>query len=226
MYDEWDKFPDVPPPCYPIDFGRQISPTLSEEEAVIESRKIEELGERIRADYDRRLNESNRQWKRKRVELVKAKIELILQCQNCQDTPSRERRSNSQGCVYLMWCPSISVYKIGKTNELNRRIIELRQEVDRAIELRTCYLTTISPPLLEMAIHCHFRHFHFASDVSNELFMLPEKEVEGFEATATEIERHLFSVEIMHLKIRLSEFETDVKKSEDKIVEAVQKSVQ
>ena len=49
--DEWDKFPDVPPPCYPFD------------EASAENKRIEELREKIRADYERRLNESSRQWK-------------------------------------------------------------------------------------------------------------------------------------------------------------------
>src|SRR5438309_1666850 len=154
MYDEWDKFPGVPPPCYPFDWAR--SPNLSEEEASAENKRIAELREQIRADHERRLNESSRQWKRKRVELVKTRIEFLLHCQDRPDIPSRERHSNARGCVYLMWCPSLAAHKIGKTNDLNRRITELRQEIDRAIELRASHPTTIFPLLLETALHCHF----------------------------------------------------------------------
>ncbi|GEM_PF-5148939 len=196
MPDEWDIFPAILPPCYPVRFSGA------------ENKRLDELCERIRKDHERRCEDAQHEWPQRRVELVKEEIRLL---RHCLRTPAVARPRRERGCVYLMWCPSLGAYKIGRSDDVHRRIGELRQEVDPQIERHTIYRTPVSLPLLEMALHRHFRHFHFESDESEELFKLPQEEVDGFEATTAVIEQHLLAVEILHLKGRLAKFQAELR---------------
>src|SRR5579862_7747511 len=50
-----------------------------------------------------------------------------------------DRKKIGKTCVYLMWCPSFGVYKIGHTDCLWRRVEEHRRCLDPKIELRVSY---------------------------------------------------------------------------------------
>jgi hypothetical protein len=200
-------------------FGAQVQRTkkdgtfglLSPEELAEEDREREELCEKIRKDYERRCEEVRRQWPQKRVEKVKDRLKFL---RLCRKTPGAERRRLIHNCVYLMWCPSLSVYKIGHTDCVWRRINEHRRNLDPRIEHRAVYYTPLSRQLLERFLIRHFRHFRVRTDLSEELFDLPQKEADGFDATTAVIERHLLAVEVLRLKARLSKFEADVQKVE------------
>jgi hypothetical protein len=69
-------------------------------------------------------------------------------------------------------------------------------------------------PLLEKALHRHFSHAHFPSEISDELFKLTQEEADGFQATTAAIERHLLAVEVLRLKARLSKFKTECQEAE------------
>jgi len=62
---------------------------------------------------------------------------------------------------------------------------------------------------MEGFLHRHYYHFHFASEISEELFKLPQEEAEGFETTTAGIERHLLAIEILRLKGLLLKFEAE-----------------
>jgi hypothetical protein len=100
-------------------------------------------------------------------------------------------------------------HKIGHTKYLWRRIRQLRLELDPQIERLVSYPCVVSSLLLEVALHTHFRKFHFVSDKSKELFKLPEEEVAGFEATTAAIESHLLRLEIWRLKTLLKKFQAE-----------------
>jgi hypothetical protein len=214
MADEWDIFPDIRPPSPPFKFGGEVSGVdgrLSRKEIAAENKRFEELYKEERKDYERRLQEARRDWPHERIDLVKARIKLLRRWQR---QPTTEDRRSMPGCVYLMWCPSLAAFKIGRTRNMHQRLAGLRQHVDPAIELCISYRTPVFLLLLETALHRHFRHFQFSSDKSKELFKLPHEEVEAFEATTAVIERLLLSVEILHLKHRLSKFEQELREIE------------
>src|SRR4051794_7919649 len=101
MPDEWDVYPDVPPPPYPLRDDDRSAEELAA------------LTERIRKDYEWRCAQAHRDWLPRRVELVRTKIAFLGRCQQGQ---AADRRG--LGCVYLMRCPSFIAYKIGYTDDL------------------------------------------------------------------------------------------------------------
>jgi len=135
------------------------------------------------------------------------------------------------GYVYLMWCPSIKavvgeprvshpvtwkfgMYKLGHTDDLRRRIAQLRSELkDPKIECRASYYTPCSREILEGLLLRHFNHFRARWDLKNELFNLPEKEAEGFEAVAKVIERPLFAAELFRLNAILKKVKAECQKA-------------
>jgi hypothetical protein len=201
MPDKWDLPPDIPPQCYPI-WGDE-SPELCEE---------------IRKHYERRCEEARRQWPQQRVELVQDRLKFLDACQNTPG-PERGRRLRNwpdryqrlHDCVYLMWCPSLRVYKVGHTESLWRRTNEHRRNLDPHIEHLVSYYTPISRRLLEWFLIRHFQHFRVQSDLSEELFDLPQKEVDGFNDTTAVIESHLLAVENLRLKALLAKFEAEAR---------------
>ena len=217
MLDEWDVYPLIPPPNYPISIGEQICPILTPEEEAAEKERVAELCERIHEEHKRECEEIHRQWLRQRVDWVRDKIKFLHDYQRQRAATQQSRRatgrSRVQGSIYLGWCPQLEAYKIGQTRNLERRIAKLRLVLDPSFEYRVKYRTVAFPALLEMALHCHYRHFHVESDKSKELFRLPDDEVSGFEARTRMMERHLLKLETFHLKALLPRFEAECQES-------------
>jgi Meiotically up-regulated gene 113 len=210
MRDEWEGSPSVPRPCYPIRFGKEgCGPNgrLSAQELYRENKRIDDRCTEIRRTYELACDEARRQWPLKRIELIRKRLAFLRRCRRMSP---KQRRGLLNDCVYLMWCPTLGVYKIGRTDNAGRRIGELRYEIDPAVERISTYRTTVSISLLETLLHQHYSHFRFASDVSDELFALPAEEVREFEATVASIEKHLLAIEFIRLRKRLAQLEAEV----------------
>jgi hypothetical protein len=183
----------------------------AEELAAAETRRIEER-ERIDEDHKRKKEERDRQFVIKRPTKVRKGLAFLRLCQR---TPGAERQKLTGTCVYLMWCPSLEAYKIGHTERLGGRIEAHRRKLDPRIELHIAYYTPLTKRKLEGVVLRHFHYFRVREDLGEELFNLPQKEIDEFEATVKAIERHLLAIEIMRLKAALLKFEADCPEVED-----------
>jgi hypothetical protein len=139
---------------------------------------------------------------KKEIESVTWKIEHLRDCQTTQAADRAEREFAA--CVYLMWCPAYSAYKIGETKNLAKRFRQHKRELDHRIERRIRYNTPVRRRL-ERALHHHFGDVQVFPEntQSVELFRLTEEEAVGFGTIAKTIESHLLALEILHLETRL-----------------------
>jgi len=125
----------------------------------------------------------------------------IARLRDFETTPAQERGGRS--CVYLLWCPTLEAYKIGKAKDFWRRIMQHERGIDPRIEQRVRYNTPIRDRL-ERAVLRHFSRSHFKSDISRELFRLTPKQAEEFEAAAAKLEHHLLAIEVFRLESELA----------------------
>ena len=203
MREEWDVAPCILPPSKHVNLRGVSSRRRSPEEVAAENQRLQEIYERECKEYEQRCKEAFAAWLHQRVELVQDRLKFL---RRCQKTPGAEPRRRLRDCVYLMWCPSLGWYKIGHTDCLRRRTKDHRRHLDPKIEHRSSYYTPVSRRFLERFLLHHFRHFQVETDLSDELFDLPQKVADGFEAVAKAIEQHLLTIEVLRLKDLLLTF--------------------
>jgi hypothetical protein len=137
-------------------------------------------------------------WPRHRVDLMEGRLELMHRCLG--DGPGG-RPECVRGHVYLMWCPSLKVYRIGRSRRRRgKRLREHWRLFDNLAENRVVYGTPVNLFLFEKALHHHFSDVFHPGLGSREVFDLSPEEEAGFWDTAKTVERYLLAIEILRLE--------------------------
>jgi hypothetical protein len=169
--------------------------------------------------WERDTEESAREMRRWRVKQARKALAFLRLCRR---TPAAARPWHpcewKCGSVYLVWCPTHRAYRIGRSDNLPRRITEHLRDFDPRAELCVGYHTPVDLRLFERALHHHFSHRHVKRSESEELFDLTREEVRGFEATAAAIEHRLLAVEVLRMAARLAEYKEDCRRPPPPVV--------
>jgi hypothetical protein len=200
---------------YPAEGGREdcCRPTARRPSVVLlgdDDKRGKELHEQQVSRHEREQEKLDHRWPRLRVVRLERWLKFL---NDCRRRPAAERSQNLKGWVYLLWCPTLGLHKIGWTEDIGQRLKDLRQKLDRQLECRVDYRTPVDLELLEEMLHRHFYYRHRPSDKSDELFDLSPEEANGFEATVKRVERSLLDIDILRLEGLLAALEEECRQA-------------